>query len=726
MAQPLVDFISSIRQAENAEEERQLISCEQADMRTYIRTCDPEFRPRVIAKIIFLSNLGETVAYGQMEILTLMSHERLSYKRVAYVAAGLLLDESSELTVLLTHTVLKDLKSGDANFQCLALSLLANIATAEMCNAAAPEVQRLSETGNSAIMKRAAMAACRMVDRMPDLAESFRPVVQRLLKHGSHSVVIAALHLVEHMVAAQPALAATYQRYQASLTKILRQLSQTRAPHEFAFNVFNDPFLQMRIMSVLARLKRQSDELDDVLAGIVTGVDIKRNTGRSLLFHAVEAIVASAKKQSLRALGFSQIGRLFQSKESNVLYSALSVFSRVLYFRGVDRSSGDSIALQRYKTLIVQCLNHRDASIRRRALDVVSALVAENNVQSLVPEVLDYVKLADADFRAELVAKLFTAVQRFAPSVEWNFDTVLRIIVENGSSTGADLITSFCSLIVHNPQLQSHAVAALSAALLESSDNQTLVQVAAWGIGEFGGSASSYETLKRVCLMPQTTDRTRSFILTAVAKLAARFSMVDDCKSFLVGFRRAAALDLQQRAGELLTVLGNGPLCAIVLAPVECVDEKESGQPKQVTLVETPAVEIAEPPAEEPVKAPTGSVRPFPGAVEAMRRSDYVIYFEVKKNPQNVRQLAIRASVFNLGKLPFRNFAMKFGVPPGWRLQAQPPSGNVLEPVGGKPILQQIVLGGQGDAKLQMKTQLSYLYGSQPVTETGEINPIFD
>jgi hypothetical protein len=33
MAHPLVDFISSIGQVESAEEERQLISCEQADLR---------------------------------------------------------------------------------------------------------------------------------------------------------------------------------------------------------------------------------------------------------------------------------------------------------------------------------------------------------------------------------------------------------------------------------------------------------------------------------------------------------------------------------------------------------------------------------------------------------------------------------------------------------------------------------------------------------------------
>ena len=84
-------------------------------------------------------------------------------------------------------------------------------------------------------------------------------------------------------------------------------------------------------MKILAILKKPSDDLDDALEAITTGVEIKRNTGRALLFQAVETIVATAKKQSLRGLAFAQIGRLFQFKEANVLYSALSVFSRVLY-----------------------------------------------------------------------------------------------------------------------------------------------------------------------------------------------------------------------------------------------------------------------------------------------------------------------------------------------------------------------------------------------------------
>ena len=77
-----------------------------------------------------------------------------------------------------------------------------------------------------------------------------------------------------------------------------------------------------------------------------------------------------------------------------------------------------------------------------------------------------------------------------------------------------------------------------------------------------------------------------------------------------------------------------------------------------------------------------------------------------------------------LNALPY--FQMKFGVPVGWGLQAQAASSTTLEPVGGKPIIQQLMVMTQTEIPLRMKTMISYQYGSQPITENGEINPIFD
>jgi hypothetical protein len=97
----------------------------------------------------------------------------------------------------------------------------------------------------------------------------------------------------------------------------------------------------------------------------------------------------------------------------------------------------------------------------------------------------------------------------------------------------------------------------------------------------------------------------------------------------------------------------------------------------------------------------------------------------VQKNAQNLRQIAIRSTVFGLGALPLPKFVIQYGVPPGWGIKVQPPSGDVLEPVGGKPIRSVFFLENRGANPLVMLTQTSYMYGAQPVKETGRINPIF-
>jgi hypothetical protein len=88
--------------------------------------------------------------------------------------------------------------------------------------------------------------------------------------------------------------------------------------------------------------------------------------------------------------------------------------------------------------------------------------------------------------------------------------------------------------------------------------------------------------------------------------------------------------------------------------------------------------------------------------------------------------LAIRSTVFGLGNIQLTQFVVHYGVPPGWGIVAQPPSGNVLEPKGGRPIRQLLFLENRGQSALIMLTQITYIYGTQPIKENGRINPIFN
>ncbi len=62
----------------------------------------------------------------------------------------------------------------------------------------------------------------------------------------------------------------------------------------------------------------------------------------------------------------------------------------------------------------------------RRALDLVYALVNEGNITALTKELLDYLKVADAEFKPDLTAKIAALVQRYAPDKRWHFDSLLQ------------------------------------------------------------------------------------------------------------------------------------------------------------------------------------------------------------------------------------------------------------------------------------------------------------
>lgn len=70
-------------------------------------------------------------------------------------------------------------------------------------------------------------------------------------------------------------------------------------------------------------------------------------------------------------------------------------------------------AVQRHRTVIVECVKDADVSIRRRALELVYGLVNESNIRTLTRELLDYLAVSDSEFKPDLTAKICTLIQRW-------------------------------------------------------------------------------------------------------------------------------------------------------------------------------------------------------------------------------------------------------------------------------------------------------------------------
>ena len=344
--------------------------------------------------------------------------------------------------------------------------------------------------------------------------------------------------------------------------------------------MFNDPFLQCLALNALAVIGKTSGDLDTLLQEIITDLDCHTNTGRSILLQGSETIAQVARNPALETLAINQLGRLLGFRDRAVNDSALSAFSRLLHSDNdmIKRSSSDSAAMQRYRSRIVQCLENLDPSIRLRALDVILAIVNEQNVEKLVPEIMRYMKLVDTDFRTEIVAKLFSSIQRFAPSPTWNVETVLHLVIENGNFVGNDVITAFCRLITDNVEVRPMALEQTENVIVCYGSNQPLVQMAAFCIGEFEMTKSdAMNSLMQVAVLPKTTGLTVCYILTVLAKLAVRFGRISNAMIAMEKFSTDNRLEVQQRAGQVGRILSQNQVAADVFAPVD--EEAAKAQP---------------------------------------------------------------------------------------------------------------------------------------------------
>lgn len=53
-----------------------------------------------------------------------------------------------------------------------------------------------------------------------------------------------------------------------------------------------------------------------------------------------------------------------------------------------------------------------DASIRKRALEIVYLLVNENNVKLLTKDLIDYLEISDQEFKGDLTDKICSIVEK--------------------------------------------------------------------------------------------------------------------------------------------------------------------------------------------------------------------------------------------------------------------------------------------------------------------------
>ncbi|XP_024994134.1 AP-1 complex subunit gamma-2-like isoform X3 [Cynara cardunculus var. scolymus] len=567
----LRDMIRAIRACKTAAEERAVVRKECASIRAAVSDNDQDYRHRNLAKLMFIHMLGYPTHFGQMECLKLIAAPGFPEKRIGYLGLMLLLDERQEVLMLVTNSLKQDLNHTNQYIVGLALCALGNICSAEMARDLAPEVERLLQFRDPNVRKKAALCSIRIVKKVPDLAENFVNPVVSLLKEKHHGVLLTGIQLcIDLCKLSEEALEYFRKKCTEGLVKVLKDVVNSPYAPEYDVGGIADPFLHIRLLRLLRVLGHgdadASDCMNDILAQVATKTESNKNAGNAILYECVETIMSIEDNSGLRVLAINILGRFLSNRDNNIRYVALNMLMKAV--------SVDDQAVQRHRVTILECVKDSDASIRKRALELVYLLVNESNVQPLTKELIDYLQVSDQDFKEDLTAKICSIVEKLSPDKIWYIDQMLKVLPQAGNYVKDEVWHALIVVITNASNLHGYTVRSLYKAIQTSGDQETLVRVAVWCIGEYGdmlvnniGMLNVEEPITvtendavdviQIAIKRHTLDlTTRAMCLIALLKLSSRFpSCSQRIKDIITQSKGSLLLELQQRSIEFDSII---------------------------------------------------------------------------------------------------------------------------------------------------------------------------
>lgn len=255
------------------------------------------------------------------------------------------------------------------------------------------------------------------------------------------------------------------------------------------------------------------------------------------------------------------------NRENNVRFVALQSLQQVVDI--------DYNAVQRHKQTITDCLKDHDLVIKKKALDLLFKITNQSNVKSIVKELINYLLIADTEFKKELSNKICMACEKYAPNKKWHIDTVIKVLTLSEGHVREEFISQIITVIATTPNLHHYSVTKAYYAMKENLNQVGMVQLGIWLVGEFGemlvnGSARDpdgnpivvdeeeiIELLEKILedhiKKGERSDTVICWVLTALSKLTIRLKTIHaKVKEIVEQYTDHMNVEIQQRACEYL------------------------------------------------------------------------------------------------------------------------------------------------------------------------------
>jgi len=465
-----------------------------AEIKQELNSTDLYVKSNALNKLTFLQMMGYGMSYASFPTIEVMSSPRFAHKRIGYLAACQGFNQNTEVILLTTNLLQKELRRADGGMGMyetgLAINCISNIVTEELARDVLPELTNLTSHQQPYLRKKAVLCLFKLFMKYPLALRLTFDKIQQSLEDTNPGVVSCAVNVITEL---SDKNAKNYLHLAPAFFQLLTQ-SQNN-------------WMLIKVVKLLGSLvpeePRLARKLLEPLAAMVQSTQAK-----SLLYEAVYTITLClpycrkadgsmpAAVPAIVQLCGKTLKEFCADKDQNLKYLGLVGFSSLRQSHPKCLMESDA------RPLILGCLSDEDVTIRRRALGLLPGMTSRKNLQELIAQLMSHVEAASGDYRKDLVLKLIElcSSEKYAllQDFSWYLDILLQLsYFDLTDDLGELLAQQITDVALRVLPVRPYAVKECSEVLIVSSsslsgkpnaNNKMVPQVlpaAAWIVGEY-------------------------------------------------------------------------------------------------------------------------------------------------------------------------------------------------------------------------------------------------
>ncbi|KAF4983628.1 hypothetical protein FZEAL_980 [Fusarium zealandicum] len=372
----LYDLIRGLRNHKGNEKE--YIQKSLKECRAEVRSQDMDLKATALLKLIYLEMVGHDMSWASFHVLEVMSSPKYHLKRVGYLGAVQSFRPDTEVLMLATNLLKKDLGSTTPTVISLPIATLPHVITPSLALSTLQDLLPRLNHSHSNIRKKTLVTLYRLALVYPEALRAAWPKIkERLMDPDEDPSVTAAI------------------------VNVVCELGWRR-PNDFLplaprlFELLVDGgnnWMAIKLIKLFATLTPLEPRLVRKLLPPLTNL-IRTTPAMSLLYECINGIIQGGILGSADDVsGSDEIATLCVNKlrgmimidgDPNLKYVSLLAFNKIVI--------SHPYLVSQQEDVILECIDSPDITIRIQALDLVQGMVTGDNLLSIVSRLMKQLK----------------------------------------------------------------------------------------------------------------------------------------------------------------------------------------------------------------------------------------------------------------------------------------------------------------------------------------------